>query len=167
MIGASAVFREVFSQYYTPVFRYFAACFDRNAAEDLTQNVFTSVWKQMQDTDFAEPDNWRAWIFRAAVNRKNDHLRQKMRQEPTAALYEETDRAGGDESQETDLRLTVQAAMRALEAADREILTLKQLGFSSEEMGELLAITPSAARSRLMKAKLHFKEKLTEGGVSV
>lgn len=165
MIGAASIFQTVFSQYYASVYRYFAACFDKNAAEDLSQSVFTALWDRIQEADFTEPDNWRAWIFRAAVNRKNDFLRQKMRQEPTVALLEETDCVGADESEEADLRLTVQAAMRSLCESDREILTLRQLGFSGEEMGELLGITSSAARSRLMKAKQRFKKKLEEGGI--
>ena len=167
MIGKRAIFQSVFSQYYTPIFRYFGACFNRQIAEDLTQGVFASLWKQMQKNDFTEPDNWRAWLFRSAVNRKNDHLRQKQLQGTSVELFEETDRVGADEGEENDLRLSVQAAMRALNDTDREILALKQLGFSSEESGELLGISASAARSRLAKAKERFKEKLTERGVAV
>ena len=167
MIGVSALFHSVFSQYYTPVFRYFSACFDAHTAEDLTQSLFAALWKQLQKDGFTEPDNWRAWIFRSAVNRKNDHLRQKLHRDPTAELYEETDWTGADEGEETDLRLTVQAAIRALGEADREILVLRQVGFTSEEMSELLGITASAARSRLAKAKQRFKEKLKERGVAV
>lgn len=167
MIGTHTVFQSVFSQYYTPVFRYFSACFNRQAAEDLTQGVFASLWNQMQKDSFTEPDNWRAWLFRSAVNRKNDHLRQKQQQGQTVELFEETDRVGADEGEQNDLRLSVQAAMRVLNGTDREILALKQLGFSSEESGELLGISASAARSRLAKAKEHFKEKLTERGVAV
>lgn len=65
------------------------------------------------------------------------------------------------------LRLSVQSAMRSLAPTDREVLTLKQLGFSSEETGELLGISASAARSRLQKAKAHFQAALSERGVDV
>ena len=57
--------------------------------------------------------------------------------------------------------------MRSLAPTDREVLTLKQLGFSSEETGELLGISASAARSRLQKAKAHFQAALSERGVEV
>ena len=167
MTGAASVFQTVFTLHYPAIHRYFCACFNRAAAEDLSQSVFAALWKQMQNPDFDEPDNWRAWIFRAAVNRKNDYLRHQLRREPTVSLYEETDHAGADEGEETDLRLSVQAAMRALKEADREILLLKQLGFSSEESGELLGISASAARSRLAKAKERFQEKLAERGVMI
>ena len=79
MFEAVSTFSTVYAQYYANVYRYFCACFDKNAAEDLTQSVFTSLWRQMQKIGFLEPDNWRAWIFRAAVNQKNDFLRIKQR----------------------------------------------------------------------------------------
>lgn len=167
MVGAEAVFSVVYSQYYANVYRYFCVCFDKNAAEDLSQSVFTSLWRQMQREDFREPDNWRAWIFRMAVNQKNDFLRAKQRSGSESTLLDEADADGTDLADESILKLSVQAAMRSLTSADRELLTFKQLGFSSEETGELLGISASTARSRLQKAKGHFKEALLKRGVAV
>lgn len=167
MFEIISAFSAVYSQYYANVYRYFCACFDKIAAEDLTQRVFTSLWRQMQKEDFTEPDNWRAWIFCVAVNLKNDFLRVKQRDGPKSAILEETDTDGADQAEQSILRLSVQAAMRSLASADREVLTLKQLGFSSEETGKLLGISASAARSRLSKAKSHFKAALAERGVEI
>ncbi len=167
MFEAVPIFSTVYAQYYATVYRYFCACFDKNAAEDLTQSVFTSLWRQMQKTGFLEPDNWRAWIFRAAVNQKNDFLRIKQRDGIKSAILDEADTDGADQAESSILRLSVQSAMRSLAPTDREVLTLKQLDFSSEETGELLGISASAARSRLQKAKAHFQAALLERGVEV
>ena len=165
MNGLATVFSVIYTQYYANVYRYFGTCFDKSAAEDLTQNVFTSIWRQMQKNGFSEPDNWRAWIFRIAVNQKNDFLRAKQRHCTDSALIEDTDADAHDPSEQSIDKLSVQAAMKSLGTEDREILILKLLGFSSEETGSLLDISASAARSRLAKAKKHFQTALLERGI--
>ena len=56
--------------------------------------------------------------------------------------------------------LSVRLAFDALDRDTRELLTLKNLGFKSEEIGALLGVSASAVRTRLQKAKRVFAEKL-------
>ncbi len=64
-------------------------------------------------------------------------------------------------------QLAVQAAFGQLKVRDREILALKNMGFSSQEMGSLLKISDSAARSRLAGAKSRFASQLQNHGIQV
>ncbi len=70
-----AAFDRVYAELFRDVFSYFNVCFGAEAAEDLAQEVFLRVWKTLDGGKI--PDSWRAWVFRCAVNLKNDFLRQK------------------------------------------------------------------------------------------
>ena len=63
---------------------------------------------------------------------------------------------------ELDLNIEVKEAFAMLGDDDREILSLKAAGFSSEEIGEILEITASGARSRLQRAKNNFLHNLNK-----
>ena len=118
------------------------------------------VWRAVDSGKI--PDNWRAWVFRCAVNLKNDFLRRKYAESgvqsfETAVL---PITAAPDEGE----TLAVKGALARLVGTDREVLTLKSMGFTSDEIGELLSISGSAVRTRLQKAKQNFQNALeTEG----
>ena len=61
--------------------------------------------------------------------------------------------------------LAVKGALARLVGTDREVLTLKSMGFTSDEIGELLSISGSAVRTRLQKAKQNFQNALETEGV--
>lgn len=171
MNGVSALFEQVYGLTFRKVYAYFAACFGREPAEDLTQQVFLKLWDFVRRPDFGRPDgtpepaNWQAWVFRVAVNVKNDRLRQKQRR-GVETEYEDALQNEAREADPTEA-VAVQTAFAALGSGEREILTMKQIGLSSAEMGELLEISDSAARSRLAAAKQSFLRKLQENGVEV
>jgi RNA polymerase sigma factor (sigma-70 family) len=165
MMNARKEFDRVFNLYFKSVYAYFSVCFSPGAAEDCAQQVFLNVWKGLAAPGGFTPDNWKAWVFRLAVNVKNDCLRRKY------AACEET--LTGEEilsgSAEDDLteRVAVEQAFNRLDAAVRELLLLKSNGFTSAEIGGLFNISASAARSRLAAARLRFQESLLESGVVV
>lgn len=152
-----AAFDAVYAELFDDVYAYFNLCFGAQTAEDLSQEAFLRVWKAVDSGKI--PDNWRAWVFRCAVNLKNDFLRRKYTensvQEPTI-LESAPAPAQTDDSE----RLAVGQALAALPAEARELLTLKSFGFTSEEIGGLLGISASAVRTRLQKAKQNFADNL-------
>ncbi len=149
-------FDAVYGALFSDVFAYFNVCFGAQEAEDLTQEIFLRVWRAVDSERV--PDNWRAWVFRCAVNLKNDFLRRAYASRETQPL----DEAQPDPASAPDdiTRLAVQRAFAALPADCAELLTLKSFGFKSEEIGELLGVTASAVRTRLQKAKGLFSENL-------
>ena len=69
-------FEQLFQEFSPAVTSYFAMCFGRDVAEDLTQQTFLKLWAyQMAHPNFSGPKSWKAWVFRAAVNVKNDYFR--------------------------------------------------------------------------------------------
>lgn len=159
-----AAFGKVYAELFCDVFAYFNICFGVQSAEDLAQEVFLRVWKAVNGGKI--PDNWRAWVFRCAVNLKNDFLRQKYAGEKSQSAAEQfltvQTATGGNDGEQ----IGIQQALVRLPVADRELLTLKSFGFTSEEIGEFLKISASAVRTRLQKAKQNFKISLEKEGVA-
>lgn len=154
-----AEFDRIYNELASDIFAYFNICSGANPAEDLTQEVFLRVWRQLQNG--AAVKNWRAWAFRCAVNLKNDFLRQKLRDRNL------TDRVWENSELTTDAHspddLDVRTAFCALEEAERELLALKSMGFNSREIAEMTGSTDSTVRTRLQKAKTHFKQLIHRG----
>ena len=159
-----SVFREQFDRFSPGVFSYFALCFDRETAYDLTQQVFLNVWKNMRKNGSAVPGNWKAWIFGIAVNVKNDFLREKYRRLDTTGFEANISYAEDDDA---DLRVILEKAFSALKTDERELLILKTYGFDSRDIGELLGISASTVRSRLSAARKRFMNILKDYGVEI
>lgn len=149
------LFESLYEKWFSPVFAYFSVCLGNECAEELSQETFMRVWTKCFQSP---PDNWQAWIFRIAVNLKNDFLREKYREADLHIRVENRLCLSGND--ETDLNIDVKEAFAGLSDDEREILSLKAAGFSSEEIGELLGITASGARSRLQRAKKNFLHNL-------
>lgn len=159
-----AAFDRVYAALFRDVFAYFNVCFGAETAEDLAQEVFLRVWKALDSGKI--PDNWRAWVFRCAVNLKNDFLRQKYANEKSQTAAEQYLTAQSAADGNGGAHIGVQMALARLPDADRELLTLRSFGFTSEEIGEFLKISASAVRTRLQKAKQGFKISLEKEGVT-
>lgn len=159
-----AAFDRVYAELFRDVYTYFNVCFGAETAEDLAQEAFLRVWKAVDSGKI--PDNWRAWVFRCAVNLKNDFLRQKYAGEKSQTAAEQVLSTQEASPAPDGAQLSIQCALARLPAADRELLTLKSFGFTSEEIGEFLKISASAVRTRLQKAKQSFKFSLEKEGVT-
>lgn len=150
------LFESLYEKWFSSVYSYFAVCFGDEYAEELSQETFVRVWKKCTQSP---PDNWQAWIFRIAVNIKNDFLREKYRSNDLQNRMESCIMLNGQK--ELDCDLEVREAFDALTDDEREILALKAAGFSGDEIGDLIGITASGARSRLQRAKRSFLNNLS------
>lgn len=158
------LFDKVYASLFHDVFAYFNVCFGEGNAEDLAQEVFLRVWKAIDSGK--TPDNWRAWAFRCAVNLKNDFLRQKYAGEKSQNAAEQFLTVQSTASENSGTQIGVQLAFARLPDSDRELLTLKSFGFTSEEIGAFLCISASTVRTRLQKAKQSFKIHLESEGIT-
>lgn len=164
--GPGGVFDSVYALCFKKVYAYFAAAFGTQLAEDLAQQVFVKLWRYLSKEDAVEPDNWQAWIFRLAVNEKNDFLRKKQRTAPTSEYNDALENMQFDRRDADEEAIAVRQAFARLTQEERELLTLKSIGFTSAEIGSLWGTSDSTIRSRLAAAKKQFREKLLENGVN-
>ena len=170
MTNNKQVFETIYLGFQPQLYRYFAACFNDDDAEDLCQQLFMKLWLyQVQNPNFV-PKNWRAWLFRAAVNLKNDHIRLLKALPQTFELIENEDSPADpfllpDGCEAHVDQLAVRQALFALKDRDRDLILLKYMGFSSGEIGRMLNLSASAVRSRSVTAKERFAKQLNKFSV--
>ena len=68
-----ALFRELFDSYFRilTTYAYRFVC-DWQTAEDITQDVFTSLWEKKENIDFDDPI--KPYLYRAVYNRSINYL---------------------------------------------------------------------------------------------
>ncbi len=167
MSAAIEQFDQIYTELFPRVHAYFSLCFGEHIADECTQQVFLKVWRQLSCTAWRAPDSIRAWVFRIAVNVKNDYWRT-ARACPTAVPLEEALDAPACGQEEAVLHtLSVVQALEALTARDRDILLLHAGGLTGAEIGRVLGKSDSTVRSQLADARRRFRKLLEEQGVSV
>ena len=74
--GEEAAFSELVKKYLKPIYNFiFRFVYDRDIAEDLTQETFVKVWKNLKKYD---PDKkFKTWIFTIAKNTTFDYFKKK------------------------------------------------------------------------------------------
>ncbi len=130
---------------------------DRETAEEITQDVFTSVWKKAH-TYRSDQSKVATWISRMARNRAIDELRRRgVRVEKSSVRWEDgvgEDPAGGrdpaDQAEMALERQRVRAALASLPAEQREALALAYFrGCSQSEIAEALGQPLGTVKTRI------------------
>lgn len=66
-------FRELFKNYYNSLLLYaFKNLNNRQAAEDVVQDVFLALWKRKDEVDFTKP--MRGYLYKSVYNRSINYL---------------------------------------------------------------------------------------------
>jgi RNA polymerase sigma-70 factor (ECF subfamily) len=132
-------------------------------ADDLTHDTFLSAYESLPKL---RPDsNIAPWLYRIASNRFRDFLRRKkviswLRWTDSPRCEASMACSGGEEL--LPEREAVQAALSTMKSEYAICLVLRLAeGFSSEETGQILGITPEAVRMRLSRARQMFKTAYT------
>lgn len=159
------LFDKLYNDFSKRVYTYHSACVGSDNAADLTQQTFLNLWRYISGIHI-EPDSYQAWVFRIAVNVKNDFLRKKQRNPFPLEFNEELDNELQQDDYMTET-LMVKTALSRLTDSQREVLLLNNMGLDSKETGKVLNLSASAIRSRLVKARQEFEYQLQNCGVNV
>lgn len=125
-------------------------------AQDILQNTFFKLWQT--DTVFENDDHIRRWLIRVAVN-EGKNLRKSYykrmvdsidKAEEIPAFSDERDRALYD----------IVASMPPKYKIAVHLFYYED--YSTEEIAELLCLSPAAVRTRLFRARKILKKLLTE-----
>lgn len=154
--GDEARFASLYGRYQRKVAAYCRRRADLDQVEDLTAEVFLTVWRMIGEVP--EGDDALRWIYRIAYLVINNHWRKSGR---TKKLAQKLDAIGISHQtalqdqvvMRQELREVLEAASR-LKSRDQEILRLslwEQL--SHEDIGVVLDIEPNAAKQRLHRAR--------------
>ena len=174
-----ARFAEVVRTYEAPLSRYLVRMVgDVELARDLAQETFLSAYSAWPDP---EPTHLSAWLYRIATNHALSHLRRRkvIRWVPfsqLAARGARAERDAGDgsldhlfpsEASPSDGIVeadAIETILDGMDARDRATLLLHAAGFSGAEIGEQLHGSPASARTRLSRARAHFREQYVRLG---
>jgi len=162
--GDAQAFRVLIERLQQPITGYLHRLVgNREVALDLVQDTFLQVYKEIGKT--SSDLSLDAWIYRIATNYglrylHRRHLRQFVGLEGPEDATEDFNRylmvAGPEDQSET--RVLVHQALAQLKPKDAACLQLHfSSGFTYEEIGQVLAISPEAVRKRVARSVEKFR----------
>jgi RNA polymerase sigma-70 factor (ECF subfamily) len=172
--GDLAAFNELVNRYSRKIYRLANHITQNNEdAEDVLQETFLKAFEHL--ADFHGQSKFYTWIVRIAVNESLMKLR-KRKSDRTVPLDEPLDTgedtvvrevAVWDEDPEKtyskeELGQILDDAIQSLRPTFRTVFILRDIEeLSTEETAEALGISVPAVKSRLLRARLQLREKLT------
>jgi len=172
--GDTAAFAELVRRYEGKIFRLAQhVTQNREDAEDVLQETFMKAYEHLDQ--FQGNSKFYTWIVRIAVNQALMKLRRKKTGK-TVSLDETIDTgedtvvreiAAWDENPEQrfsreELSEILDSAIQSLEPPYRSVFVLRDIDeLSTEETAEALGLSIPAVKSRLLRARLQLREKLT------
>ena len=172
MIGRSLrtpeVFGEVFDRHWDSVYRY---CRSRagDAGEDLAAETFCLAFDRRGTYELDRPDAG-PWLLGLATNLIRNHLRHSDRGQ---RAVERMKAVGSDDQADVAigraeaalLGPTLARALDGIPACDRDALLLMAWNdLSYQQVAEALEIPIGTVRSRISRARLRLRDRLSEQG---
>jgi RNA polymerase sigma-70 factor (ECF subfamily) len=159
--GDEAAFAQVVATYHADMARVaFAACGDRELAEDAVQAAWLIAWKKFHS--LRHPERVRPWLLAVTANEARQLLRR--RHGPVVEIDVE---APGDTRNDPSAgieRLDLRRALAHLSPDDRALVAMHYVvDLSSDELGAAVGTSPSAARMRLSRIVDRLRKELRDG----
>lgn len=124
---------------------------DRQLAEEVVQDVFTSVWRRAGDYD-AERGTLRTWLYGITRNAIVDAERRRARR-PRTLAHEPREESADDSIELTLMRWQMELAFERLTPEHREAIRLTHVeGLKLKEVAELLGLPLGTVKSRVYYA---------------
>lgn len=159
-------FRQVFEDRFTSLYRYLDRLSGDSAlAADIAQETFVRLyWRG------ALPEDPRRWLVTVAHNllrdsRRNSarRLRLLARRDPGATLGDATPAPDAALLAAEQQRI-VRAALDTMPERDRQLLLLRQEGYSYRELAAALGLLESSVGTLLARARHDFRQALSQRG---
>lgn len=172
--GDDRAYSELVNQYEGRIFRLAKRIvLNEEDAEDVLQDAFLKAYENLDS--FQGNSKFYTWIVRIAVNEALMKLR-KRKTDRTVSLDEQLDTGEDtvvreiavwdgtpeDRYSQEELRGLLDSAVAALDPIYRTVFQLRDVEeLSTEETAESLGLTVPAVKSRLLRARLQLRERLT------
>lgn len=159
-------FEEIVARYKKTIFEIsFRFLLNKEDAEDLTQEVFIEIYRNLKDFRGASGIN--TWITRIAINKALSEIRKRKRRNLIASIFSFAEMDGeipSEEQPEQELIFRQQLAqlnkvLNALPENQRIAFTLSRVeGYGLKETANIMGITEDAVTSLITRAKLKLKK---------
>ena len=162
--GSKLAFQELTSRYIDKIWRIsYRVVRNRQDAEDVAQEVFTTVWNQREQWRAGEA-KFSTWLYRVAVNRSIDLCRKRK----GVNVELEDDAYESDYMSADDMvagRQTQEVLLECLkELPEKQMLALLYFYYEEMDIGEIckrLSATEDSVRSLLKRGKVSMRDILT------
>ncbi len=179
-------FEEIFTRFQTPICNFlYRLVGNREQAYDLAQDVFVKAYKALTNGAIIQPKALSSWIYRIASNTATDSIRRRklITWLPLSMFGDDRGIGAGLPTQADDATETAKPAVSSAfgqydggrfeqHIADQDLiqsvlemmpekyticlLLYENEGFSCNEIAEMLEISASAVKMRLMRAREKF-----------
>ncbi len=161
--GEPEAMEEIFEHYKGPLFSLiYRYTNNRQAAEDLLQDVFIKIFTHIRDVQKME--TFVAWVYRIALNACYSYLRSKQsgaRQAVSLSEVEGRKEEAVYNRHEEGLERPLSEAIHELPEKLKTVLLLHDVqGFKHEEIAQVLGFTVGTSKSQLFKARMRVREYL-------
>ncbi len=172
--GDTASFAELVRRYEGKIFRLAQHITqNREDAEDVLQETFMKAYEHLEQ--FKGDSKFYTWIVRIAVNQALMKLRRR-KTDKSVSIDETIDTgedtvvreiaAWGEDPEQKfsrdELGSILDTAIESLEPLYRSVFVIRDIEeLSTEETAEALGLSVPAVKSRLLRARLQLREKLT------
>jgi RNA polymerase sigma-70 factor (ECF subfamily) len=156
LAGDQASFEALFERHYSLIYGVlYRLTGTRQEAEDLAQEVFLKLFHN----PLRRGDNVSGWLYRVALNMGYNALRAETRRA-------ERERSAGGEHGEApqpeevasrhELQQSVRRALARIPERDARLLVLSEMGFSYQELAEIVEVAPGSVGTLLARARKAF-----------
>ncbi len=172
--GDLAAFDQLVRQYERQLFRIAQHITqNREDAQDVVQDAFFKAYQKLEQ--FQGNSKFYTWLVRIAVNEALMRLR-KRRTAKTVSMDEDVQTEEGSlprdfadwgpnpeqQYKQSELKEILQKTIQGLPPGFRTVFTLRDVeGLSTEETAEALKLSIPAVKSRLLRARLQLRERLS------
>ncbi|HEX7999204.1 MAG TPA: sigma-70 family RNA polymerase sigma factor [Pyrinomonadaceae bacterium] len=174
--GREDGFEELVRRYQRPIAAYvYRMVGDYDAALDLTQEVFIKVYGSL--TRYRSEYKFSTWIYKIAHNAAVDHLRRNSTREQS--LVKQTDGEQYDlpvesgrlspeqESEKAERRAEIEAVVRQLPPAYRELILLRHShDLSYDEIADVTGLPLGTVKNRLFRAREVMRQQFVQRGIT-
>ena len=133
---------------------------DQGAAEEITQDVFVRVWQKLPS--FRGDSAFSTWVHRVAVNVVLSQRKAGGQVAARTVADDDAVHAVASRPVAVGDRMDLDAAIAELPRGARTVFVLHDVeGFTHEEIGEQLGITPGGSKAQLHRARLLLRTALS------
>lgn len=155
-------------RYYEPLTRYLQRLAGSQAAEELHQQTWLSVLDHLDRFDpTTAGGGFKAWLFRIATNKANDHWRSRGRErvakEGLRLVTRELHPAAGQRLEGAEQEERLRRAIELLPEAQRQVLVLRYYSnLKFVEIAQILGCPLNTALGRVHKALIKLRQLMAE-----
>jgi RNA polymerase sigma-70 factor (ECF subfamily) len=149
--GEQAAFGHLYDYYFPKVFGRVCSLVPREAADDVTQEIFISIARSLDS--FGGRSSFSTWVYRIVKRRVADFYRARSRKVEKIPLEDVPEPAAENPFNAVADQMLLQKALRSLPESHREIILLRLAdGLPFQAIADHLKISLAAAKMRFYRA---------------